>query len=73
MTMRRNGLTDITTAGSSVSSVNRMTICVGVLSVRPPLGLAEPKTGMAGSLAGAANAAACAAEQEQEDGTELDH
>src|SRR3984957_13457235 len=57
MTMRRNGLTDITTAGNSVSSVNKMTICVGVLSVRPPFGLAEPKTGMAASLAGAARAA----------------
>ena len=44
--MRRNGLTDITTAGSSVSSVNKMTICVGVLSVRPPLGFAEPNTGI---------------------------
>src|ERR1700722_8553842 len=56
MTMRRNGLTDITTAGSSVSSVNKITICVGVLSVRPPFGLAEPNTGI--SLAGAARAAA---------------
>src|SRR5580704_400559 len=56
MTMRRNGLTDITTAGNSVNSVNKMTICVGVLSVRPPLGLGEPKTGMASD--GAARAAA---------------
>ena len=56
--MRRNGLTDITTAGNSVSSVNKMTICVGVLSVSPPLGLAEPKTGMAVSFTGAARAAA---------------
>src|ERR1700733_4574775 len=57
MTMRRNGLTDITTAGKSVSNVNKMTICVGVLSVSPPLGFAEPKTGMAASV-GAATAAA---------------
>src|SRR5580700_46770 len=57
MTIRRNGLTDITTAGSSVSRVNKMMICVGVLSVSPPLGLAPPKTGMAESEAGAAQAA----------------
>src|SRR5580658_8774224 len=58
ITMRRNGLTDITTAGRSVSSVNKMTIWVGVLKVSPPLGLPAPKTGMAVSFAGAARAAA---------------
>ena len=35
MAMRRNGVIDITSAGSSVSSVIRMTICIGTLSDSP--------------------------------------
>ena len=44
MAIRKNGLTDMIAAGNSVSSVSRITICIGVLSVNP-LALAGPKTG----------------------------
>jgi len=43
--IRKNGLTDMITAGNSVSSVSRITICIGELSVRP-LDAPGPKTGM---------------------------
>ncbi len=40
MTIRRNGVTDITAAGSSTSSVRDSAICIGRLSVLPPEGIA---------------------------------
>lgn len=35
MVMRRNGVTDITTAGSNTIRVREMAICIGTLSVEP--------------------------------------
>ena len=56
--MRRNGVIDITAAGSSVISVSRMTICIGTLSEAPFLPAEIPRrengslaAPMAGSVA----------------------
>ncbi len=39
--MRRNGVIDITIAGSSVSTVSRMMICIGVLKELCPAGSSD--------------------------------
>ena len=53
--MRRNGVIDITSAGSSVSSVIRMTICIGTLNDWPFGEMLAPKRGpVAAAVAAAA-------------------
>ena len=54
MMILRKGLTDITTAGSKVSIVSKMTIYMGVLKFMPPFGVIAPKTGITGSVGGGA-------------------
>src|SRR5579883_2171280 len=55
--MRRNGVTHITAAGSSVRSVSRMTICIGTLKPAPPAEARTPSK-LSGSAAGPNTAAA---------------